>query len=273
MMSGLLIPPEKEARMSIYQRGQSIYYDFWYRKWRYRGSFGLVSRKTAAAQERKLKVQVAEGHFARPETPDMPTFGAFSHQFSEWYRLHHRPQSAQRYGYTLRRLERAFAGLLLADITPLRIAHYTTARLAQPCKPATVNLDLEVLRHVLRTAQRWGLLKAEQVPEIPKMRDDEAEIRVITAEEERQPLEARHARLRPLVAFGLYTGWRRGELVGLRWEDIDWRVPAARVVSVRAKSRRSRQIPLCRTALDILRDLPQDAAWVFGCRNVANSFR
>jgi site-specific recombinase XerD len=57
-----------------------------------------------------------------------------------------------------------------------------------------------------------------------------------------------------LIALGLFTGLRRGELIGLRLDDIDWR---RYIISVRAetsKSRRERPLPICNKLAPILKD-------------------
>ena len=47
-------------------------------------------------------------------------------------------------------------------------------------------------------------------------------MRVLSTSEERRLLLAATPRLRPLIRFALQTGLRRGELLNLTWDDIDW---------------------------------------------------
>jgi integrase len=173
--------------------------------------------------------------------------------------------------FITRRLTKTFGGVRLDKLITRRIEAFARDRLAT-CKSSTVNMNLSLIRHLLSTARLWKVLLEDLCPDLQKVRADEVEARVITLAGERTILEACHARLRPLVAFGLYTGLRRNELVPLQWRDIDWDVPAVRVTSQRAKSRRHRQILLCRSALAILQDLPRDRERVFGYRGVGNSF-
>ena len=61
----------------------------------------------------------------------------------------------------------------------------------------------------------------------------------------------------PIVRLLLLTGARRGEVVGMRWDEVDlekklWSLPAARV-----KNKRAHALPLSSAAIDILKSLPR----------------
>lgn len=80
---------------------------------------------------------------------------------------------------------------------------------------------------------------------------DNLKERVLTEAEEVRLLAACTAHLKPIVAFALNTGMRRGEILGLRWDQVD---PKARTVrAVKTKSGRDRVIPLNDVAADILK--------------------
>jgi integrase len=61
-------------------------------------------------------------------------------------------------------------------------------------------------------------------------------------------LAAIPARWRPLYATAVYTGLRKGELAGLRWEDVDFArglVRVARSYDQETKTGTVRYVPLC----------------------------
>ncbi len=88
----------------------------------------------------------------------------------------------------------------------------------------------------------------------PAVSDEESTAR---AEEDRQDAE--------LVRVAAYTGLRRGELVALRWRDVDFglrkivvrRAISANVEASSTKSRRAREVPLADQAAEALDRLAQ----------------
>jgi integrase len=58
-----------------------------------------------------------------------------------------------------------------------------------------------------------------------------------------------------MVRFDLHTGLRKGELVGLRWSDLDLKNKVLTIPAARAKGKRDRHVSLNRTALGVLEDL------------------
>ena len=66
--------------------------------------------------------------------------------------------------------------------------------------------------------------------------------------------------IRPIVIAALNTGMRKGEILGLRWRDVD--LADRRIVVVNSKNNETRMIPVNQTlfwALDDLRKGNKDA--------------
>lgn len=102
---------------------------------------------------------------------------------------------------------------------------------------ASVNRELALLRRMLNVAQRegWILRSPFSVGEsLISIADERKRERIITREEERRLLEActgRRAHLRAIVICALDTGMRQGEMLKLRWHDVDFE---NRIITVRA---------------------------------------
>ena len=160
-----------------------------------------------------------------------------------------------------RLLEHKLAQLTLDRLTPGQIAAYRDERLAQ-VGPQTVRHELNLIRHVLNIARReWDIpLTVNPVGDIrfpspPKSR----ERRIEPGELERLTAAWRGKQttwLIPLVQLAIETGIRRGELLSLRWQDVDLDARLAHLADT--KNGDDRTIPLTPGAVEIIGNLPRD---------------
>jgi integrase len=144
----------------------------------------------------------------------------------------------------------------LAELTASRISDYKGHRLSTARKigedtrllaGATVNRALALLRHLLRLAhEEWEVI--DRVPRIRLEREAEGRLRWLTPEEATRLLDvcrdSRNADLLDLVELALFTGTRRGELLGLTWERVDRARGVILLDSTSTKSKRRREVPL-----------------------------
>jgi len=88
--------------------------------------------------------------------------------------------------------------------------------------PRTVQYARATLRRVLGQALKWGLVTRNVATLVEPPKSRRAEVQPFTEEEARALLAAaRGDRLEALYAVALTLGLRQGELLGLRWEDVD----------------------------------------------------
>ena len=92
---------------------------------------------------------------------------------------------------------------------------------ARPLAVATVNRYMKLLHAVMRFGVRRGLLLTNPAASVELARENNARNRCLSADEEARLMKALPAWMRPLVIVAIHTGMRRGELLGLRWEDVD----------------------------------------------------
>ncbi len=96
------------------------------------------------------------------------------------------------------------------------------ATLLEWLAPKTVRNVHGILRRMLSDAVRWGLLKRNQSDAVDAPRRNTPEMKVWTPEQIRTFLRGVEGeRLYPAWLLLCTTGMRRGEVLGLRWEDID----------------------------------------------------
>ena len=86
----------------------------------------------------------------------------------------------------------------------------------------TINNHLTVLRKLLVVARDWG--RVRMVPAIQWLRVSAPEFRFLTFEEADRLLASADPEWRAMIALGLKAGLRHGELLALRWSDVDLEV-------------------------------------------------
>ncbi|MCK6478614.1 MAG: site-specific integrase [Planctomycetes bacterium] len=91
---------------------------------------------------------------------------------------------------------------------------------ARAASNATVNRALMVLGASLNRLVKLGRLRENPVLRVVKAREARQPRVSLTKDEARRLIEASDPALRPLVAAGLYTGARLGELLRLTWADV-----------------------------------------------------
>ena len=121
-----------------------------------------------------------------------------------------------------------------------------------------------LLKEMFKHAVQWGYLDANPAQYVERPRVEMTEMQALTPPEILRLLAAADEPLRTLLLCAVLTGMRRGELLGLRWEDIDFegsRLHVRRTLwrgkVVTPKSRRSRRaIDLASTLKAALARLP-----------------
>ncbi len=150
-----------------------------------------------------------------------------------------------------------FAGRRIKAITHSDIEQYKHDRLAKKTerhgtqrKAADVNRDLQLLRAVLNFAKRQGWLiknpfeMGEPLIEIAR---EEKRDRILSREEEGRLLDAcvgLRSHLKPILICALDTAMRRGEVIRLQWNDIDFINSQINVRATTTKTMKARAVPI-----------------------------
>ncbi|GJD57071.1 site-specific integrase [Methylobacterium dankookense] len=152
-------------------------------------------------------------------------------------------------------LKHGLSKVPLSALTVSRVAEHRDQRL-QTIKPASINRELAIYRHAFETAQRsWGIPLAENpFALVTKPRVSDARSRRLEKGEweklKAACLRSRNPYVLSMVEFGLETAMRRGEVLRVRWRNIDWEGRTLHIP--RSKNGYARTIPLSVQAINIL---------------------
>jgi len=151
------------------------------------------------------------------------------------------------------------------ELTPATLQDYTRARLESGRRTSTVNRELALLSVSLNYARARGFSAVPNPVRSVKLREPEPRTRWLTQDEAARLLAAcRQSRavfLADWVLVALHTGCRAGELYSLQWGDVTG--DRLTVRAERAKSGRSRTVPLTPEAAAAIARQPRRALWVW----------
>ena len=147
----------------------------------------------------------------------------------------------------------------LSKLNSMDLASYRDERL-QTVVPASVVMELSLISHAIDTARKeWGVYLPENVvKKVSKPRIGRGRDRRLLSGEEHQILkassESQNHYFRPLIILAIETAMRRGELLNLKWEDIDLEKQVAHLEMTKNGSKRD--VPLSKRAKEILSGMP-----------------
>jgi integrase len=220
---------------------------------RFRESAGTTSKREA---QQLLRERVGDRQSGKLSgRPDKVTLANLREGLERHYtRTNKRSWASAKYAFA--HLERLLGPQTkVPELTTKRLVWYLDTRLKEGAKRATVRTEIAILNSAFTVAmvedQVLTVRPTYVMPEVKNARSgvfskgDYAALIV-----ELPPLH------RSIVAFAYCTGWRRGEILGLMWSQIDWENKTLRIdpptEERRTKGEDARVIPFANTPLEDL---------------------
>jgi integrase len=139
----------------------------------------------------------------------------------------------------------------LRDINTDIIQNLISLR-ASAIKPSTANRYLDIIRAILRRAEReWGWL--EKAPYVRMYKTSDRRIRYLTRIEAAKLLEQLPEHQRNTAEFALLTGLRQQNVLQLSWSQIDLDRNIAWIHPDQSKTRKAIAVPLNKRAVEIIK--------------------
>lgn len=219
---------------------------------RHRDLLPLGASKTLA------KEILAKKQFEGIEMRHFPARAANSKLFGEvlnsYWELHGKNLESKSWWYELKEFDREFGKVKIGAIGSADVQRFYNKAIAKNCV-ATANKKLTLLRSVFNKAKVWGYFYGDNpCNQIKKLKEVSQRRRYLSLDEIKRLLEKAHSRLYPVVICALMTGMRRGEILRLSWENIDWE---RGIIHIRkTKSGKVREIPIASKLREVLAGLP-----------------
>jgi integrase len=250
----LLSKPEAPGRegantMGLYRRGKTYWYTITHEGKRIQASTRTENKKLAEKIYFRVMSDIVEGKYFEGVKARGVTFKDMATRYVRQY-------NRERDATSLKSLLPYFGTMPVLKITTDEVAHYRAERLKK-VKPSTVYQELALMRRMYNVARKeWKLLRENPVADLPiAVGNRNARDRWLTQEEEHRLIQCATNPfwLRPLLIVALHTGMRKGEILNLTWQDVDFR---RRLITVqKSKNGMKRSIPMSNTLFDTFKGI------------------
>jgi len=207
------------------------------------------------------KAQMAEGKFEIAQAKKPVPFDQFVKRYLEYSKGN--KKSWTRDVTSSIALLRFYSGKSLNQITSWSVESYKVNRQKEithyrkpPCK-ATINRELACLKHMFTKAVDWGIISSNPVTNVRLFPERPQKLRILSNEEFSRLYNDSSATIKPILTIAMNTGMRRGEILGLKWDDVNMK---ERFIYVRdSKNNESRDIPINDVLMETLESVKNNS--------------
>ena len=220
----------------------------------------------------KLRLAAKEGkleEIIRPKRRAENTFGEYARNLlnsAEWKAK----RSASRNEISLNNLNRVFKDIPLQDINPGLVRKYVSLRTEEGVAPATINREISFLKSVLYAAEFDGIIasnpiRGRRVKKLEEASSREKSILSLKLSDDDlvRLCDSAAPHFRPILELALITGMRRGEILKMKWKDVDFGLRVIRVPAENSKTKRERFIPISANLIRLLDSIEKKGDYVF----------
>jgi integrase len=126
----------------------------------------------------------------------------------------------------------------------------------KPLSNNTLNGELRLIKSIVNRAVFNGLLEKSLIKNVRGFKDVVRD-RTLTDEEYEALLGQCSPRLAAMVQLAYWTGMRRGEILGLRWDQVDLKNKVIILEAADTKTQEKREVPLTEELLGLIQRTPR----------------
>ena len=229
---------------TIFQRGKVWYVSFWADGRQIQKSSGSTKRQDAVRLRDQLLGKKARGEMG-PAAADKVTCGELLDDLLEHAKHNVKASTEKIWKLVVEASLRPFFGhRKAATLSTAILKEYRRKRLAEGRSEATCNRELSMLRTAFNLGRKCTPPKILIVPYFPMVAEAHVRQGFLTDEQYEMLRDALPDYLRPLFVTGYFTGVRLGELLAIRWDQVDWEQGFITLSSADTKTGHSRAVPI-----------------------------
>ena len=238
--------------MAMYKRGENWYVDFTFHGQRFREMIG-PSRKGAEKVIAKRKAEIAENKFLDKRKEPAPIkFYDFAKEYLEWAKANKKPSTYNRDLSLMRQLNKEFETRAIQEITTWQIEKFK-ARRKEEVRPASVNREIALLKHMYSKAIEWSKVKESPAKKVKLLKGEVKRVRFLMPDQVQTLLSNCADHLRPIVTVAIHTGMRKGEILKPRRDQVNFNQGIISILDT--KNHERRDIPMNDTVKAVLKGM------------------
>jgi len=244
--------------MGLFKRGSVWWMSYTFQGKQIRRSAETENRKSAQRFLDKVKGEIAERKWFEKLPGEDRTFKEMMEKYMTEHSARNKATMSHIRDKNLRdHLVETFGDLTLAEITPSLFSEYKTKRRDEGAAPQTINNEISLMSHAFNLAiKEWEWVKENPVKKVSKEKVNNLIERWLTLEEEKKLLASSPRWLQEIILFAVNTGLRQGEILDLRWSEVD---PARKTITILEQKNQGKDtLPLNESALGVLEERSKD---------------
>jgi len=214
-----------------------------------------VTREDAKKAIAIRRAEIAQGKFELVGTIKPLVFDRLLDRYLEWAKDNHRAPA--RDSQVAKLLKDFFRGRPITSITPWLIEKYKSHRKAIGRKPETINRELGILKRMFNLAIQWKIATTNPVKGVTFLQTQKYIPRVLKEWEFHKLYQAASPHLKPILLCAYTTGMRKGEILKLKWKDVD--LEQGYIFVKETKNNESRALPIDETLKETLIQLNEES--------------
>ncbi|MBI4057249.1 MAG: site-specific integrase [Elusimicrobia bacterium] len=244
--------------MGVFKKRAAYWIDYYFEGRRRREKIGS-SFKLAQEVLHKRKTQIAEKKFFPERLRTKATFGEVAELYWKQQGRHRKNHRDMR--HMIDRLLGLLGDKPLESVTSLTVQEIRN-KIKETASAARANRYHSLLRSIIYRAIEWGKFFGKNPAAITKLeKESTGRTRYLSEEEVGRLLKVCYPRIYPIILCALSTGMRRGEILNLKWDDVN--LENKMIYILESKSGRPREIPIIQKLYDVLATLEKGKEKVF----------
>jgi len=229
--------------MGVIVKGNRWYIDYYVNGTRKRESVGPIDKITRTMAEKALKSRIGEivqGKFHLEQKKKPVQFKSLVEKYLIWAKDNHR--SYKRDITISKSLEKFFKRKFIDSINSWHVEKYKSKRKSDGLSLSSINRELTVLKRIFNLGIEWKLAQDNPVQGVKFFKIPLQKPRALSEEEFKLLFNSASEHLKPILFVAISTGMRKGEILNLRWKDIN--LEEKYIVVRDSKNYESRVIPI-----------------------------